>query len=281
MLRGAYTAMVTPFASDGSIDFPAVARLLAWHESQGMDGVVVAGTNGEGTSLSAPEKRDLVEFAVKHAGALRIVAGLGTCSITEAVWLAKQADKAGAEAVLSLPPFYFKAASEYGLFEWFATLIRGTDIPVILYNFPLTTGITLSEELVRKLLSEGAAGIKDSSGDFDLFQSYLHCSPDKPVLVGDERLILRALGKGGAGAISGLANSFPRLISRAVHERDFALQTFIEEAVKAIKIHPHQAAHKYVLSIKGLPGGRVRPPLEPLSPDAMQLIEKFIARFGF
>ncbi|MBA3725346.1 MAG: dihydrodipicolinate synthase family protein, partial [Armatimonadetes bacterium] len=91
MLSGAFTAIVTPFAEDGSIDYPAFARLLAWHEAEGMDGVVAAGTNGEGPSLSAPEKRDLVSFAVQHAGKLSVIAGLGTCAITEAIWLSNQA----------------------------------------------------------------------------------------------------------------------------------------------------------------------------------------------
>lgn len=122
MLAGAYTALVTPFDASGGIDYPGVARLLAWHEANGMDGVVVAGTNGEGPSLSAIEKRDLLRFAVEHSGALKIILGAGTCSITEAIWLSDQAKKAGAVASLVLPPFYFPA-SQTGLKNWFEELL--------------------------------------------------------------------------------------------------------------------------------------------------------------
>lgn len=283
MFSGAYTALVTPFGNDGEIDYPGVARLLAWHESEGMDGVVIAGTNGEGPSLSAIEKRDLTKFAVSHAGSLKIIFGAGTCSLPEAIWLCNQAEKSGAVAALVLPPFYF-SPTESGIEQWFTSLVDNTKIPVILYNFPKPTKITLSPHMVGRLLTQDRIiGIKDSSGD----EGYLNdCLAEtvpksKSMLVGDERLLLTCLKQGGSGTISGLANSFPRLVSRQVAEQTDTMQTLINEAVANVKCHPQPAVHKAILNHKGLPGGRVRLPLVDLDEAAKQAALDFVNRFGF
>jgi len=283
MIQGAYTALVTPFDSNGAIDYPGVARLLAWHEANGMDGVVVAGTNGEGPSLSAVEKRDLTRFAVQHKGKMRVVSGLATTSLSEAIWLSEQAKKAGADAALVLPPYYFPATS-MGIEAWFRKLIEQTELPIILYNFPQTTKILLDPSLVRPLLEHPRVlGIKDSSGNEELLCGYLEAAKTngKAVFVGDERLILKCIQNGGSGTISGLANSFPLLISRQVRERTEVLQMFIDEASIAIKKHPQPAVHKLVLNYKGLPGGGVRPPLVPLDKNAQEEVKDFVSRFGF
>ncbi|MGI8923687.1 MAG: dihydrodipicolinate synthase family protein [Fimbriimonadales bacterium] len=280
MLSGAFTAIVTPFAEDGSIDYPAFARLLAWHESEGINGVVVAGTNGEGPSLSAPEKRDLVAFAVQHGSSLKVVAGLGTCAITEAIWLSNQAQKAGAVASLALPPFYFRPALEDGIAAWFDSLLSASDLPCILYNFPQTTGFTFTPELLDRLFAyEHVIGVKDSSGDESLLQQYLKMG--RSVFVGNEKLISKCLEGGGSGTISGLANSFPRLISRLVHEGGEVLQQLVDEAVANVKCHPQPAVHKWVLDLKGLPGGCARAPLQELPAEAKQSVRYFTERFGF
>lgn len=283
MLSGAFTALVTPFDENGEIDFPGVARLLAWHEGSGMDGVVVAGTNGEGPSLSAVEKRDLARFAVQHAGKLKIILGAATCSITEAVWLCEQAQKAGAIASLVLPPFYFNAAHE-GIRNWFEQLLTKTDLPCIVYNFPKNTRFTFDEAVLDTLFQyPHCIGVKDSSGDDQLLDIYLRVAQrhSKSVFVGDERLILKSLTNGGSGTISGLANSFPVLISRQVNERTDVLQSFIDEAVQDIKAHPQPAVHKAILDHRGLPGGPMRPPLESLDENAKQQAITFLDSFNF
>ena len=283
MFSGAYTALITPLCPDGEIDYPGVARLIAWHESEGMDGVVIAGTNGEGPSLSAVEKRDLTRFAVEHAGKLKIVFGAGTCSLPEAIWLCNQAEKSGAVAALVLPPFYF-AATEAGIEEWFTKLVENVKISVILYNFPKSTKVSLSPDLVGRLLQlERVIGIKDSSGDPETLTAYLaKATPiSKSVFVGDERLLLSCLSRGGAGTISGLANSFPRLVARQVAERTETLQALIDEAVENVKCHPQPAIHKAILDHKGLPGGQVRPPLVPVTEEQKSSAINFVKRFGF
>ncbi len=283
MISGAFTALITPFDATGEVDYPGFARLLAWHEAAGMDGVVIAGTNGEGPSLSSVEKRDALRFAVEHAGKLKVILGGGTCSITEAVWLSEQAQKAGAIATLMLPPFYFNA-TERGLFAWFNQLLSNCDLPCIVYNFPKTTGVTISSALLESLFEfEHCVGIKDSSGDLAQLNAYLSVAlrHDRVVLVGDERLLLHSLSSGGSGTISGLANTFPVLVSRQVREQSDALQSLMNQAVENIKKHPQPAVHKAILNHRGLPGGQVRPPLEPISEDAQTEVLAFVDSFGF
>lgn len=284
-MQGAFTALITPFDGQGGIDYPAMARLLAWHESEGMTGVVIGGTNGEGPSLSAPEKRDLVAFAVQHAGKLKVIAGLGTCSITEAVWLSNQAHKAGAAASLALPPFFFRAATSQGIEKWFSDLLSNTELPCIMYSFPKMTGITFEESMMDSIFANhsNAVGVKDSSGDRDLLEMFLRVGlkHKRSVLVGDERLLSENLSKGGAGTISGMANSFPRLVSRVFNERSEALQELLDRACTTLKAFPTPAVHKYVLGVKGLPGGTLRPPLESLGEEGRATVDAFLPGFGF
>lgn len=283
MLHGAFVAMVTPFTEKGDIDEVGVVRLLAYWESQGLTGVVVAGTNGEGPSLSATEKRDLVHLAVKHSGKLKVIAGLATCSLTEARWLVKRASESGAMAALVLPPFYYPPNPE-GIEAWFGELASTSELPLILYNIPQNVGFSLPPPMVERLFRfPSVAGIKDSSGDPSLLEAYLQSAlkNGKEVLVGDERLILTALSQGASGTISGLANSTPHLIARQVQERSEVLQTFIEEACQNLKKHPQPAVHKYVLHLRGMPFWRMRPPLVPLSEAEQVEVASFLKEFPF
>jgi dihydrodipicolinate synthase/N-acetylneuraminate lyase len=276
----ACVALVTPFDAEGQIDEAAFARLIAWHEANGMNGIVVAGTNGEGPSLTGPEKRDLVALACDVRGSLKVIAGLGTCSIKEATWLARRAFDAGCDALLALPPFYFRSASPKGIEQFFAELLAEAPLPVIAYHHPIT-GVDLSPELLANLAErfENLAGVKDSSGDYERFLAYRQRLPGRRVLVGDERLLLRSLAAGGDGTISGLANSLPQLVARQVRERSDVLQSLVDEACAALKSHPAPAVHKFFLRELGLPGGRLRPPLEDLNEIQQDEVRRFMASF--
>lgn len=276
----AYTAIVTPFDSRYRVDEAAFVRLLAWHEANGMDGVVIAGTNGEGPSLSGAEKRDLFQLACSNKRRLHVIAGLGTCALSEAMWLARRAAEAGAEMLLVQAPFYFRSATESGLEAFFDAVLAESSVPALVYNHPMT-GFTLSPQMLARLAErhDALAGVKDSSGDLEHFRRYRQALPDKMVLVGDERLLLRSLQEGGDGTISGIANSVPHLISRQLQERDDILQQLIDEAVEQLKRHPQPAVHKCVLNLLGLPGGTLRPPLEPLDGAATDDVKAFLGGF--
>ncbi len=217
---GIYPASVTAFDAKGHIDPASVAKLLAWFEAAGCEGVVLGGTNGEGPSLSAVEKRDLLSLAMPHRGALKILLGIATASLEEALWLVKGAAQSQADGILLMPPGYFRSASEQGIRDWFFAVLDRSMVPIILYNFPQMTGITLSPSLLQELCGHPmAAGLKDSSGEQKNIAEFRAAVPEgKLLFMGDEKLLLRALEAGWSGSISGAANILPHWLSQIVAE---------------------------------------------------------------
>lgn len=250
---GVYPAAVTPMIADGSMDLTSVVRLLAYFEAAGCRGVVLAGTNGEGPSLSSFEKRDLMRVAVAHRGSLRLVLGIATPSFTEAQWLCAQAGKDGADAVLVMPPSYFKAATEGGVRDWFLRLADESPAPVLAYNFPKMTGFVMSPEFVAELSEhQNILGFKDSSGDAANLASYRQATKDKLLFVGDETLLPQALSEGWTGTISGAANCIPQWLSRFVADRNEASFEAVLPVIKAIRGASQPATNKAVLHALGV-----------------------------
>jgi dihydrodipicolinate synthase/N-acetylneuraminate lyase len=259
---GVYPAAVTPMTADGQVDGPSVARLLAYFEAAGCKGVVLAGTNGEGPSLSAVEKRDLLRLANATKGALELVLGIATPSLDEARWLCDQAAKNGAAAVLVMPPSYFRTASEEGTAEWFETLADRAPLPVLAYNFPKMTGFSMSPEFVARLASHpNVAGFKDSSGEATNLASYRAAADaplstggvgDRRLFVGDETLLLDALDAGWTGTISGAANCVPQWLVQVVETRDRTKFEIVLPVLKAVRSQSQPATNKAVLHALGV-----------------------------
>ncbi len=280
MKRGVYPASVTPYDSKGQVDLAAVARLMAWFKSNGCTGVVLAGTNGEGPSLSAVEKRDLVKAAVGLADGLEVVIGIATASLDEAKWLCRQAHSAGAVAALVMPPAYFKDVTEEGIALWFEALLDSSPLPILVYNFPSRTGITLSANLMARLARHPQMlGLKDSSGNADNLADYSAALADteKLMFVGDETLLARALAQGWTGTISGAANLLPAWLSQIVSEWDLNQESaetkfaIIEPVLKAIRKCPQPGSNKAMLHEMGIiPSADVRLPLEPVPAERFE-----------
>ncbi len=254
---GTYPASVTPFDEKGRIDFGSVAKLLAWFESARCTGVVLAGTNGEGPSLTAPEKRDLIAQAMPLKGGLDLILGIATCSLNEAVWSCKQAHEAGAVAALVMPPFYFKEPLE-NIESWFTELLDRSPLPILVYNFPQRTGITLTAEFMEKVCAhENCAGLKDSSGNRENLAAYRKAAkrPEQTLFVGDETLLIEALQAGWSGTISGMTNSIPHWTSQIVKEWQSGHQETAEAkfqiaipVIEAMRKMPQPGVHKGVLT---------------------------------
>lgn len=260
---GVYPAAVTPFDEKGQIDYPGVLRLLAWYRAGGCAGVVLAGTTGEGPSLSAVEKRDLVKFAATHADDLKIVLGIATPSLHEATWLAKQAGQAGAHALLVMPPAYFRDATVEGLLGWFRALLDASPLPVLAYNFPKMTGIPLSARFLAQLADHPKLmGVKDSSGEVANLDSFPKALPGKELFVGDETLLGRALQNGWTGTISGAANVLPKWLSQIVREWPADQESaetkleLLKPVIMATKQVTQPAAHKTMLERLGVMSNR-------------------------
>ncbi len=280
MKQGVYPASITPFDSKGTVDVSTIARLMAWFQSGNCSGVVLAGTNGEGPSLSAVEKRDLVKTAVSLANGMEVVLGVSTPSITEAVWLCKQTYQAGADAVLLMAPGYFREASEEGVAKWVEEVMDQSPIGILVYNFPKRTGWTFSPDMMRRLAKhDKMIGLKDSSGSAENISSYASAltGTGKAMYVGDETLLVSALANGWTGTISGAANLLPSWLSQIVLEwttdQESAKVKFklVEPALAAIRACLQPASNKRVLAEMGIiPSDDVRLPLEQVTRDAVE-----------
>lgn len=278
---GVYPASVTPLQANGAVDIPGLARLLAWFEAGGCRGAVLAGTHGEGPSLSAVEKRDMLAAAMEVRGKLDLVLGIATPSLHEATWLCRQAARLGAIGVLVMPPFYFREAPEAGIEAWFDALLEDAPLPVLAYNFPQKTGVTLSADLLGRLARHTAlVGAKDSSGDPANLSAYRAAlGPEAALYVGNETLLLDALRAGWTGTISGAANVLPDWLSQIRAEWDTypesaeAKFAILRPAIDALRSLPQPAGSKGALAKMGvLPSGRVRPPLIEAGTEAVDAL---------
>lgn len=270
-------AAITPLSEDGSLMLDFVPQHLSYLEHRNADGVLTLGTNGEGPSLSLDERKQLIDAVVTHRGRLRVFAGTGCAALPETIELSRYAIERGADAVMIVPPFYFKDVSVEGLTAYYAAVLDAlpAERKVILYNIPDTSGVEISDALVDALLERYAGrllGIKDTSGRIERTRGYVERYPQLAVYNGSDANLAQAVGLGVAGAISGTANIFPDLIAWVfrAHEthRDIeAAQAGVDRVRTMIGRYPPQAAIKRLLHlVAGLPLTYVRPPLRDLSP---------------
>jgi 4-hydroxy-tetrahydrodipicolinate synthase len=207
-------ALVTPMQTDGTLDYAAYRRLIDWHVAEGTDALVVVGTTGESPTVSMVEHVELIEVAVEHAnGRVPVVAGVGANSTEEAIHLGRHACAVGAQAGLSVVPYYNKPSQE-GLYSHFRRIAEAADLPIILYNVPSRTGADLSIDTVLRLAQvPGIIGIKDATGDIGRGTWLLRQAPlGFQVFSGDDQTAAALMLLGARGNISVTANVAPRLM---------------------------------------------------------------------
>ena len=200
-IQGSIPAIITPMQDDGSLDLPGLRRLLDWHINEGTDGVVVVGTSGESPTVNYKEHCALIETTVQHvAGRIPMIAGAGANSTAEAMELAKFARQAGADAHLSVVPYYNKPTQE-GLFRHFKAIAEAVDLPLILYNVPGRTVADLATETTLRLAEvPGIVGIKDATGNIERGSDLLKRAPAGfSVYSGDDATAIALMLLGGKG----------------------------------------------------------------------------------
>src|SRR5215210_7403870 len=235
MFSGLIPAMVTPFDERGEVDLGATEAVVERFIEAGVSGISPLGSTGEATHLLGEERKRFVEEVVRIvAGRTPIVVGVGAAGTKEAVELARHAESVGADAVLVVSPFYWKVGEE-ALFKHFATVAEAVDIPVLIYNLPMLTGIDLSPTLVARIAAEcpNAVGIKDTVTEYGhtvgVIREVKPWRPDFSVLQGWEDLILPSLLAGADGSICAFANVAPELFVNLVRSaRDDNLQRAAE-----------------------------------------------------
>ncbi len=210
VFTGAATALITPF-KNGNIDYSAYEKILEQQISGGISALVVAGTTGEGSTLTDAEHRDIIDFTVeKVAKRVPVIAGTGSNDTAYAIELSKFADKAGADALLLVTPYYNKA-TQNGLYESFKAVADSVDIPCIVYNVPSRTGCNIQPATAKRLSEiENITAIKEASGDISQVAKISQlCGENLDIYSGNDDQIVPVLSLGGKGVISVLSNILP------------------------------------------------------------------------
>ena len=211
IFTGAATAIITPFAGDG-IDWDAFGRLIDFQLAGGINALVVAGTTGEGSTLTDREHEDAVTFCVKRvAGRIPVIAGTGSNNTAHAIERTKTACRAGADAVLLVTPYYNKT-TQRGLIASFSAIADESDVPCILYNVPSRTGLNMLPETLAVLAKhEKISAVKEACGNLSqIAKERLLCGDDLDVISGCDDQIVPTLSLGGKGIISVVANVVPK-----------------------------------------------------------------------
>ena len=213
-VRGSLVAIVTPMSDDGALDLDALRRLVDWHIAEGTDGIVVVGTTGESPTVSYDEHCLLIRSTVEQAaGRVPVIAGTGANSTSEAIELTECAKAAGAQAGLSVVPYYNKPTQE-GLFQHYRRIAEAVDLPLILYNVPGRTVADLSNDTALRLAGvPGIVGLKDATGSMERAADLLRRAPkDFALYSGDDASAMPFMLLGGHGVISVTANVAPKLM---------------------------------------------------------------------
>jgi len=282
------TAMVTPFTADGAVDFDGAARLAAYLvDEQANDAIVVNGTTGESPTTSDAEKARLIRTVVEAVGdRAKVVAGVGTNDTRHTVELAAAAEKAGADGLLVVTPYYNKPP-QAGLLRHFTTVADATGLPVMLYDIPHRAGVQIeSETLVRLAEHERIVAVKDAKGDLTA-SSWVTSRTDLAYYSGDDALTLPLLAIGAVGLV-GTSTHFTGALAKqmieaygrgdtaaalALHRRLLPLFTGIFRTQGTILV-------KAGLAARGLPAGPVRPPLVDATDDQLAQLRADCAAAG-
>ncbi len=275
--RGVATALVTPMQSgDSAVDERALRSLVDFQITNGVNGLVPCGTTGESATLNHAEHHHVMDVVVEQtAGRVPVIVGAGSNSTREAISLTQHARAIGAQAALSIAPYYNKPTQE-GFFQHYKAIAESVDIPIIVYNVPGRTGSNINAETTLRIAElPGIAGIKEASGNMGQVMEILrHRPPHFTVLSGEDALTLPLLALGADGAISVVSNETPRLFSTMVRlclEGNFSEGRAIHEELLQLMnlnfIESNPIPVKGALAIMGMIDEAYRLPLTPMTTD--------------
>lgn len=286
---GVGVALVTPFTTDYKVDYTALERMVEHVIAGGVDYIVALGSTAEAATLRAEERAEVLRFIVeKNAGRLPLVAGVGGNFTQGVVEQLQTMNLDGADAILSVTPFYNKPSQE-GLYRHFSAIAQASPLPVILYNVPGRTGINMTSETTLRIAgdNENVIGIKEASGNIEQMQSIIDGRRDDFLVIsGDDALTVELMRRGGDGVISVAANAFTErftgCIGLAAQGRfDEADQAFepLHEACEALFAEGNPTGVKCLLSVMGLTGDKVRLPLTEGSRALRERFSKLTAEY--
>ena len=289
MLQGSLVALITPMNQDGSIHYEQLRDLIDWHIESGTDGIVAVGTTGESATLSVEEHLNVIEETVKHVNKrVPVIAGTGANNTLEAIALSQAAEKAGADYTLSVVPYYNKPSQE-GIYQHFKTIAEATSIPMIIYNVPGRTVVSMTNDTILRLSEiPNIVGVKEASGNVGSNIELINRAPKGfAVLSGDDHTALPFMLCGGHGVVTVAANAAPKLFAdmcRAALQGDIALARELNDRLIPIYdtmfCEPSPAAPKWAVSALGKCEPHIRLPLVPLTENGQAKVRAALKASG-
>ena len=282
MFTGSIVAMVTPF-KDGEVDYDKLGELVEYHIANGTNAIIPCGTTGESPTLTHIEHGEVVGKVIEVAnGRIPVIAGTGSNNTSEAVSMTSHAKEAGADGSLLITPYYNKPTQK-GIYEHYKAILEEVDIPIIVYNVPSRTGVSISPETVARLAEfDNIVAIKEATGDIDQASQILNMC-DITVLSGDDSLTLPIMSIGGKGVVSVLANILPREVSELTSsflkgdiENAQRLHNRFFPVCKAMFIETNPIPVKTAMKLLGRLNGEMRLPLCDMSEEHESQLKKVL-----
>jgi len=272
-LKGMGVALITPFKSDGNVDYIALARVVDYQLQNGTDYLVVLGTTAETSTLTLEEQKEILELVIsKVNGQIPIVLGVGGNNTSAVVQKLKTEKFDGVDAILSVVPYYNKPSQE-GIYQHYKCIAEATDLPIVLYNVPGRTGVNMTAETTLRLAHElkNVVGIKEASGDMTQIGNIIKNKPaDFQVISGDDGITFPLITFGAVGVISVIGNAFPKEFSRMVrlalagdYTHALTIHHNFTELFELLFVDGNPAGVKSMLSMMGYIENELRLPLIP------------------
>ena len=290
VFKGAAVAITTPFKEDGSVDYESFGRHIEQQIEGGTDAIVVCGTTGEASTLTHEEHLDVIGYCVKAVnGRIPVIAGTGSNCTETAVYLSAEAEKLGADALLLVTPYYNKATQK-GLKEHFTMVAESVKLPIILYNIPGRTGVTIQPDTVVDLCRSvpNIVGVKDATGSLPMIiELASKAGNDVDIYSGNDDQVFPLLALGGKGVISVLSNIAPRQthdMCQAFFDGDIEksrkLQFEALDLIGALFCEVNPIPVKHAEKLMGLNNGRLRRPLTDMESEHAARLEKAMKDYG-
>ncbi len=289
IFTGAGVAIITPMLADGAVDFDGLRKLIDFQIEGGTDSIIICGTTGESSTLSDEEHRAAIRCAVEHtANRVPVVAGTGSNDTKYAVELSREAQELGADGLLIVTPYYNKC-SQKGLYQHYMQIADNVDIPIILYNIPGRTGVTIEIPTIEALgQHKNIVAVKEASGNISYTAKLAaKCGDLVDIYSGNDDMIVPIMSLGGKGVISVLSNILPKEthdMCQLCLDNNFAEATKLQleylNLINTLFIEVNPIPVKAAMNMMGLPAGPCRMPLCDMTDEHIEAMRKALAAKG-
>lgn len=282
LFRGSAVALVTPFNENGSVNFEELERLIEFQIENNTDALVICGTTGEASTMTDEEQVETIKFSVEKAnGRVPVIAGAGSNDTRHGINLAKMCEAVGADGLLEVTPYYNKT-SQRGLYEHYKVIAEAVNIPIILYDVPGRTSMSISPQTVKELAEiDNIVGLKDASGNLSYAAEVRSLvGEDFDVYSGNDDVVVPLMSIGGVGVISVLANIYPRLVHDMCQnffdgniKEAGRIQVNNKKLIDALFVEPNPIPIKAAMNMMGYNVGGLRLPLYEAADSTKELLK--------